>query len=80
MKFIERLGMWRAAIPQSAQPGATGRPTGIWLQGEARELSIFRSVQIGFEVHPASNQVCTEGSLPEDKAAGAWSWSLTSIY
>jgi hypothetical protein len=29
--------------------------------------------------HPASYTVGTRGSFPTDKAAGAWSWPLTSI-
>jgi hypothetical protein len=33
----------------------------------------------GSGTYPASYQMGTGGSFPEGKAAGAWSWPLTSI-
>jgi len=34
---------------------------------------------MGPGAHPISYPMDTRGSLSEGKAAGAWSWSLTSI-
>jgi len=31
-------------------------------------------------IHPSSYPVVTEGAFLEGKAAGTWSWKLTSIY
>jgi hypothetical protein len=35
--------------------------------------------QNGSGAHPASYPIRTKGSFSEGKAAGAWSWPLTSI-
>jgi hypothetical protein len=45
----------------------------------AGNFSLHHRVQNGSGAHPASYPVDTGGSFPEDKAAGAWSWPLTSI-
>jgi hypothetical protein len=42
-------------------------------------FSLLNSVQTGSVTHPASYPMGTEDSFPGDKAAGAWSWPLTSI-
>jgi len=36
-------------------------------------------VQNGSGAHPAACPMGTRGSVPGDKAAGAWSWQLISI-
>jgi hypothetical protein len=41
--------------------------------------SLHHRVQNGSRAHPASYPMGTRGSLPGGKAAGAWSWPLTSI-
>jgi hypothetical protein len=43
-------------------------------------FSLHNRVQNGSGAHPASYSMGTRGSFPESKAAGAWSWPLTSIY
>jgi hypothetical protein len=46
--------------------------------GKAGNFSRHR-VQTGSGAHPASYPMGTAGSFPAGKAAGAWSWPLTSI-
>jgi hypothetical protein len=43
-------------------------------------FSPHHRVQNGSGAHPASYSTATRGSFPGGKAAGAWSWSLTSIW
>jgi hypothetical protein len=42
-------------------------------------FSLNHRVQNGSGAHPASYQMGTRGSYPGGKAAGAWSWPITSI-
>jgi hypothetical protein len=42
-------------------------------------FSLHHRVHDGSGVHPASYPMGTRGSFPGGKAAGAWSWPLTSI-
>jgi hypothetical protein len=46
----------------------------------AGNFSLHHRVKNGSEAHPASYPMGTTGSFPGDKAAGAWSWPLTSIW
>jgi hypothetical protein len=45
----------------------------------AGNFSLHRRVQNGSGAHPASYPMRTRGFFPGVKAAGAWSWTLTSI-
>jgi hypothetical protein len=45
----------------------------------AENFSLHHRVQTDFVAHPASYPMGTSGSIPGSKAAGEWSWSLTSI-
>jgi hypothetical protein len=45
----------------------------------AGDFSLHHRVQNGSGAHPASYPMGTRGSFPGGKAAGAWSWPLTSI-
>jgi hypothetical protein len=45
----------------------------------AGNFSLHHRVQTGSGAHPASNPMGTGGSFPGGKAAGVWSWPLTSI-
>jgi hypothetical protein len=45
----------------------------------AGNFSLHHCVQNDSEAHPASYPMGTRGSFPGGKAAGAWSWPLTSI-
>jgi hypothetical protein len=47
--------------------------------GGAGNYSLHHRVQNGSGAHPASYPMGTRGSFPGGKAAGAWSWPLTSI-
>jgi hypothetical protein len=44
-----------------------------------QDFSFLHSVQTGSGTQPASYPMGTGGSFPGGKAAGAWSWPLTSI-
>jgi len=45
----------------------------------AGNFSLHHRVQTGSGAHPASYPMGTRGSFPGGKAAGTWSWPLTSI-
>jgi len=47
--------------------------------GEAGNFSPHHRNQTGSGAHSASYPIGTRSSFPGDKAAGAWSWPLTSI-
>jgi hypothetical protein len=53
--------------------------TRVWSPAGARDFCLHHSVQTSSGAHPISCLGCTEGSFPSGKAAGAWSWPLTSI-
>jgi hypothetical protein len=53
--------------------------SGVRVSAGAGNFSHHR-VQTGPGVHPASYPMGTRGSYSGGKAAGAWSWTLTSIY
>jgi len=44
-----------------------------------REFSFYHRVENGSGAHRASYTMSTRGTFPGDKAAGSWSWPLTSI-
>jgi hypothetical protein len=46
---------------------------------EAGNFSLHHRIQNGSGAHPASYPMDTKESFPGGKAAGAWSWPLTSI-
>jgi hypothetical protein len=46
---------------------------------ESGNFSLHYCFRNGSGAHPASYLMGTRGSFPADKAAGAWSWPLTSI-
>jgi hypothetical protein len=52
---------------------------GVRFPEVAGNISLRHRVQTDYEAHPAAYPVGTDGSFPGGKAAGAWSWSLTSI-
>jgi len=47
--------------------------------GERKEFSLHHRIQTGSRTHSASYLMGTGGSFSGGKAAGAWSWPLTSI-
>jgi hypothetical protein len=54
------------------------RGSRVRLPAGVGNYSLHHRVQIGSGAHPAY-PVGTWGSFPGGKAAGAWSWPLTSI-
>jgi len=52
----------------------------IFDRGSERNFSFCHRIQVDPETHSASYSVSTGGSFPGGKAAGVWSWLLTSIY
>jgi hypothetical protein len=59
--------------------GLDDRGSRVRFSAEAGDFSLHHSVQIGSGAHPASYPMGTRGSFPGGKAAGVWSWPLTSI-
>jgi hypothetical protein len=59
--------------------GLENRDSRVRFLTGAGNFSLHHRVQNGSGVHPASYPMGTRGSSPGDKAAGAWSWPLTSI-
>jgi hypothetical protein len=55
------------------------RGSRVRFPAEAGNFSLCHRVQNGSGAHPASYPMGTRGSSPGGKAAGAWSWPLTSI-
>jgi hypothetical protein len=65
-------GQWYSAELQAGWSGA-------WVTAGAGNFSLHHRVQTGSGAHPVSYPMGRRGSLPGGKAAGAWSWPLTSI-
>jgi hypothetical protein len=59
--------------------GLRARLSGVRVPTGAGNFSLHHRFQTYFGAHPASCTMDTRGSFPGDKAAGAWSWPLTSI-
>jgi hypothetical protein len=55
------------------------RGSGVEFPAGAGNFSLNHRVQNGSGAHPASYPMGTKSSFPGGKAAGAWSWPLTSI-
>jgi hypothetical protein len=53
--------------------------SGVRVPEGAGNFSLHHRVQNGSEAHPASYPMGTGSPFPGGKAAGAWSWPLTSI-
>jgi len=51
----------------------------VRLPTAAGNSSLYRRVHNDSGAHPASSLMGTRGSFPGGKAAGTWSWPLTSI-
>jgi len=74
-----QLAIQRAGIAQSVWL-ATSWTIGVRLPVEAGNFSLLHRVQTGSGDHPASYPMgSTGGYFPGGKAAGTWSWPLTSI-
>jgi hypothetical protein len=51
---------------------------GVWFLVWPGNVSLYHHIQNGSGVHPASYAMGIRDSFPGGKAAGAWSWPLTS--
>jgi hypothetical protein len=69
----------RAGIAQWYSAGIRAGWSGVRVPLGARNFSPHHRVQTGSGAHTASYPMDTRGSFPGGKAAGAWSWPLTSI-
>jgi hypothetical protein len=59
--------------------GLDGQDPRVRFPAGAGNFSLHHRVQNGSGAHPASYPMGTRGAFPGGKAAGARSWSLTSI-
>jgi hypothetical protein len=59
--------------------GLDDRMIGVRFPAGAGNFSLQHRIQTGSGAHLPSYPVGTEGPFPGGKAAGAWSWPLTSI-
>jgi hypothetical protein len=59
--------------------GLDGRGSRVLFPAGAGNFSVHHRVQNGYGAYPASYRMGTRGSFPGGKAAGVWSWPLTSI-
>jgi hypothetical protein len=59
--------------------GLDDRGSRVLFPAGAGTFSLHHRVQNGSGAHPASYPMSTRGSFAGGKAAGAWSWPLTSI-
>jgi hypothetical protein len=59
--------------------GLDYRGSSVRFPAGAENFPLHHRVQNGSGAHPASYPIGTRGCIPGGKAAGAWSWPLTSI-
>jgi hypothetical protein len=60
---------WDISVGKAAGYGLDNRGTGFQFPLGTRDISVLHSAQTGFESHPASHTVGTEGSYPGGKEA-----------
>jgi hypothetical protein len=68
-----------AGIAQRYSAGLRAGWLGFRVPEGAENFSLHHRVQTGSVVHRATYPARTRGSFPRGRAAGAWSWPLTSI-
>jgi hypothetical protein len=66
-------------ITWKSRDSSVGIAIGVRFPAGAGNFYLNHRVQNGSGAHPASYPMGTRGSFPGCKAAGAWSWPLTSI-
>jgi hypothetical protein len=52
----------------------------VQIPAGVKEFPILHNIITGSGAHPTSYPMGTGGTIPGTEVAGAWSWSLTSIY
>jgi hypothetical protein len=75
---VNRIGTVYSVLTE-AWYGLDDRGSRVRFPAGAGNFSLHYSVQNGSGAHPTSYPMGTRGSFPGGKAAGAWSWPLTSI-
>jgi len=69
----------RAGIAQLYSTGLWTGWSGVWVLARAGNLPLHCCIETGSGAISASYLMGTRGSFLGDKAAGSWSWPLTSI-
>jgi hypothetical protein len=77
--YIYTVNIRRSSVSKATGYGLDDRMIGGSIPGGAGNFSLHHHVQTGSGAHLASYSTGTGGSFPEGKAAGSWSWSLTSV-
>jgi hypothetical protein len=66
-------------IAQLSRAGLRARWSGVWIPARAGIFCLYHRVHIDSEAHPTFYPTSIRGSFPGSKAAGTWSWPLTSM-
>jgi hypothetical protein len=78
-KFIAWFRSYWGEVSTALGYGLDDKGSRVQFPAGAGNFSLHHRVQNGSGAHPATYSMGTGGSLPGGKAAGAWSWPLTSI-
>jgi hypothetical protein len=78
------INIWRKESRDSSVGIALGygqdnRGSRVRFKSGAGNFSLHHHIRTGSGAHPASYPMGTRGSFRRSKAAGAWSWAITSI-
>jgi hypothetical protein len=79
IKIITFLKSRDSSVGVALGYGLEDRGSRARLPAGAGNLFLHHRVQNVSEAHPPSYPMGTRGPFPRGKAAGAWSWPLTSI-
>jgi len=79
IRYFCRKTFTEAGRTQWYSAGLGAGRWGVRVPAGAGNFSLLHRLQTGSGAHPASYPVGTRGSFLGGNAAGAWSWSLTSI-
>jgi hypothetical protein len=74
----DRLQSRKSSVGIAADYGLDNRMIGVRISAGAGNFSLRHCIQTGSGAHSSSYPMGTRGSFPGGKAAGAWSWPLTS--
>jgi hypothetical protein len=79
VKNLLKYNSRNSSVGTATNYGLDDRMNGVRIPAGAGDFSLRHRVQTGSGAHQVSYPVGTGGSFPGGKAAGAWSWPLTSI-
>jgi hypothetical protein len=77
--YSKKKKRWGSSVGIATGYGLDDRSSSVRFPVEAGNFPLLHRVQTGSGAHPASYPTYTGGAYPGGKAAGAWSWALTSI-